>query len=174
MKRIIIVFLVLVLVVPLFSQEDLKITYKQSDNVEFQRGYKGIVELGWAYDGGLGSTVAIINGYQFNPYFYTGLGISSWLYISSEISWSKIFPIYADFRLDLMYKKISPYISLDLGTTLRLYDGFEVIGLFIDPAIGVSYNLSERLGLNAGISYFMMLGPNDIHGVLLLKTGLSF
>lgn len=167
MKRIIVVFLALLLIVPLFSQEGDKV------NEGFKRGYRGIVEIGWAYSGGLGSDVSIINGYQFNQFFYTGIGISSWFFISSDSEWSDFFPIYADFRVDFLDKKISPYISLDLGTTLRLFDDFEVVGLFIDPAVGVSYNLSNKICLNAGIRYFMLIGSFH-HGLLGLKTGLSF
>ena len=72
-------------------------------------GYKGIVETGYGYvDSYDRFFLNFINSYQFNPYFSLGLGVG-YRYIKTN---DHIFPIFADFRVNFIDNKVSPYLSL--------------------------------------------------------------
>ena len=77
-----------------------------------QSGYKGIVE--WGYQTDYYSEfnrfkLDIINGYQINPYFSLGCGTGLHYFYELEVA---VFPVFADFRVNFVNNKVSPYLSL--------------------------------------------------------------
>lgn len=59
-------------------------------------------------------------------------------------------PLFADFRVNFMNKRISPFIDLRGGYS-PITDG----GVYISFSTGVSFQFKPKLGLYAGISYTM-------------------
>ncbi|MDR3308500.1 MAG: hypothetical protein LBS80_00915 [Tannerella sp.] len=64
-------------------------------------------------------------------------------------------PIFLDVRgyLPMENLPITPFAMLRVGYTFNLSDGFGGMGLFVNPAIGASYQLTPRIGLNFSIGY---------------------
>lgn len=190
MKRIIILFLAIALVVPLVAQEG------DNGNEGFKRGYKGIVEIGFykgftEYSTTLDRIIYfkknalklhVINGYKINPSFFSGIGIG-YHYIHDSYSftnkdWS--FPIFAYFRGAIENSQISPYLSIGVGTTI--FDAGEPgikAGYFINPKAGISYKINKKLALELDLGYdveavyriYSGIRPNH---AISLNLGLSF
>lgn len=125
-------------------------------NTGSQSGYKGIVETG--YQVGIGGYASgrlklnIINGYQFNPHFSIGLGTGLRYYTDEG---STLVPLFADFRVNFMDNKVSPYFSLGTGYSFDASDGFAGVGVLLNPAIGVNFKPSDKIGIHVGIDYEM-------------------
>ena len=119
-------------------------------------GYRGIVETGYQFgvgDYGMSRLkLNVINGYQFNPYFSMGLGVGLRYYTEDE---QALIPLFADFRVHFMDKKVSPYFSLGAGYSFNPGDGFAGAGFFLNPAIGVNFKPSAKIGIHVGVDYEM-------------------
>ncbi len=131
---------------------------KFNNNSKFKRGYIGIVELNYLFgvgNHGLSRIEAnIINGYQFNPYFSLGLGTGLRWYMYE--GGSAIFiPIFADFRVNFMDNKVSPYFSLGIGYSFDATDSFSGLGILAKPSLGVTIKVSEKLVMHTGLGYEM-------------------
>lgn len=188
MKKIIIVFLAFVLVVPLFSQE----VNESYDG--FKPGYKGILEFkgGLVHiplgGEGLRQMTNIINGCQISRYLYTGIGIG--LYTNANIRYSKVYsdhretiegkflPVFASISWNILDKRISPNLSLATGYLFNLvdYDNMEASlvrdtwyydkyndGCFIlNPNGEIIIKITERFGLIFGVGYLLKLGQERL------------
>jgi len=121
-----------------------------------QSGYKGIVE--WGYQIGTGDygmdrlKLNIINGYQINPYFSLGFGTGLRYYFDAEAA---LIPVFADFRTNFINNKVSPYLSLGVGYTFDATNDFEGVGFLLNPAVGVSFKVSDKSAINVGLGYEM-------------------
>lgn len=125
-----------------------------------RHGYQLIIEnsagLGTGDYGMNMEKFSIINGYRFNPYI--SLGVGTGLRYGSISNYDNEFdniylPIFADFRVNFINRKVTPYISLDLGSAYNLSVSDEDPGVFFNPTIGVKFKFTQRLGLNLGIGY---------------------
>jgi hypothetical protein len=135
-----------------------------------------------------------IAGYRFNQFFSAGIGAGCRCYLHSvavekqavkpsfALSWPEIpadrvkqhlsigFPLFADFRANLINNNVTPYASLDIGYSFiitdatpgdqwnyqpsnpdavkrHLYKG----GFFITPACGLSFKISRKHLMNINI-----------------------
>ena len=126
------------------------------DNSGLQSGYKGIVESGYlvgvGYYGMDRFKLNIINGYQINPYFSLGFGTGLRYYYYLDATTTAI-PVFADFRVNFLDRKFSPYLSLGVGYSFRLTGGFEGLGMLFSPTVGFSVKISRRNALNVGFGY---------------------
>jgi len=119
-------------------------------------GYKGIVELG--YQVGTGDygmdrlKLNIVSSYQINPNFSLGLGTGLRFYFDESAA---VVPVFVDFRTNLINKGISPYFLLDVGYSFDATEGLEGLGFMLNPAIGVSFKVSDNNAMNIGLSYEM-------------------
>jgi len=171
------------------------------------KGYLGLFEV----EGGLGYgiwqadrfSISLINGYRPMPQFAFGIGIGarmfSFLYKTigngkgRETNWSM--PFFIQLRSDfLATKKVSPYVSFNIGYNLHLSFSNRNIdfgGLLIEPSIGVGFNIG---GTNSRINFGLSFPINRVHyrnilgddyfynydyeqayaGAVNLKIGLSF
>lgn len=144
MKRIIIVFLALVLVVPMVAQEGIgqnewfKKKYTINIELDYIHGVdlnvQSTAELGWIgelqdnpiefYASGI--NLHIINSYEVNPFLSIGIGtgIQSWTShgFYPDNDWY-IFPLFADIRAKLIKKNISPFFSCGIGYSYIIYEG---------------------------------------------------
>ncbi len=75
-------------------------------------GYQGFVETGIAFGDFTMFKLNIINGYRVNPYFSMGLGVG--IRFCPDFETASI-PIFADFRTNLLNKKVTPYLGLAIG-----------------------------------------------------------
>lgn len=121
----------------------------------------GIIEMGFLK--GIGNyeglsknklKLNIILGYQINPYFSIGLGTGLRYFLAEQ---GTLVPLFADFRTNLLDKKVSPYLSLGVGYTFDLKNNLEGVGFLLNPNLGVSIKTSDKHTLNFGIGYEMHL-----------------
>ena len=117
-----------------------------------QYGYRGFVELGYTVGtGDWGANrveFATSHGYQFNPYFYAGLGAGVNYY--HEGDGVVEVPIFADLRADILNNWITPYVDFRIGYTVYDYTGF-----YMSPTVGCRFAFDNSLALNFGIGYTM-------------------
>jgi hypothetical protein len=94
------------------------------------------------------STVSMrmINGYQFNPYFFMGIGIAAE---------SGATPISLDCRFSLTKDKTSPYLGLNMGYNITSLSNNKE-GIRINPNVGIKSPLSKNLALtfNLGLYWY--------------------
>jgi hypothetical protein len=62
-------------------------------------------------------------------------------------------PIFLDIRGYYPMNKIVPFAMFRVGYSFNLADGFGEMGLYMNPAIGVKYNLSQKLGITFSLGY---------------------
>jgi hypothetical protein len=62
-------------------------------------------------------------------------------------------PLFLDVRGYYPMGNISPFVMFRLGYTFNLTDGFGGMGLYMNPAVGVKYNLSPKLGIVLSLGY---------------------
>ena len=64
-------------------------------------------------------------------------------------------PIFLDIRgyLPLQNNKLTPFFMLRFGYAFNLSDSFGGMGLYINPAIGLKFQLSPMIGLNFSLGY---------------------
>ena len=121
-----------------------------------QRGYRGIAELGYQF--GLGDygmdrlKINMINGGQISPYFFIGGGVGLRYYFDADAA---LIPVFVHARANVLDKKVSPYFALSIGYAFNASNDFEAVGLLVSPSSGVTFNVSERVALNVGLSYEM-------------------
>ncbi len=127
-------------------------TYNGSSRLDgngAKRGYRGFMDLGYTI--GTGGWVdtnrlefATSHGYQFNPYFYLGAGAGVHYYHQADLV---EIPIFADFRVDILNHRITPYIDFRIGYTV-----YEEAGFYAAPTGGCRINMAG-IALNIGIGY---------------------
>lgn len=149
-------------------------------------GYRGFVDFG--YTQGLGDSgvnrieLSTSHGRQFNPYFFTGVGIGLHYYLRERNMWQDedkvpYFPLFIDLRGNLMNGPIIPFIGLKGGYSFKIDDdSFLGSGLYAAPFVGVKYGLSESFAMNLSLGYSFQQDTDDdanISGIS-IKLGLEF
>ena len=145
-------------------------------------GYKGFIDLGYtigAGDFGEGRiSFMTTHGYQFNPYFFAGIGTGVNYFHKSE-AWG--IPIYADFRGNLMNNGITPFVDFKIG-----YSVLDAEGFFLSPSIGCRFAIGEKSGLNISVGYevqkakmgvytkYVSYSSNENCGGVAIKVGIDF
>jgi long-subunit fatty acid transport protein len=89
----------------------------------------------------------VISGYQINPYFSLGIGVGLRYYFDEK---TVLIPVFADFRVNFIDNKISPYLSLGIGYSFDTKADFEGEGFLLNPTVGVTFKISEKSALNFG------------------------
>ena len=137
--------------------------------------YKGYGELysGYAipsgeyYNGGVTFGISTSHGVTLIDGLFVGIGVDAALaYYSEETSnrygedntdYSGLFAAFAEGRYNILRtKRISPFVGLRLGGG---YNGYDEEGCFyFSPAIGCTFNLTKRFGLDASIGYSLFSG----------------
>ena len=89
------------------------------------------------------------HGYQFSPYIYLGGGMSLQYYSFTEYTENTYsLPFYADFMVNMVDAKISPFFDLKLG-----YSFSDIQGVYFSPSLGVRFGLNDNLAINASVGY---------------------
>lgn len=132
------------------------------------KGYQGIIELGYIISVDLSSTpwsytylkFNIINGYKFNQHISLGIGTGV-RYGSSSI------PLFIDFRAKFNNNNnnIFPYLSIDVG---YVFGRTNYVSAFLfNPNFGVGIKLTDKSSINISIGYELVKN-------LSISTGISF
>jgi hypothetical protein len=95
------------------------------------------------YVGSVGATGRVINP------------TDSVTYLRAVDSSYMTMPLFLDLRgyLPLQNGKVIPFAMFRLGYAFNLNDGFGGMGLYVNPAVGVRFQLSPMIGINVSIGY---------------------
>lgn len=111
------------------------------------QGFRGMVEFAYITGGFDAPELTLSLGYQFNPYFFLGVGAGA-QYLSNI---EKVgIPIYLDMRGTLFLGKVSPYFALKMGYE-KLTDWYVNGGFYCSPVVGVKLMTSRRQAVTLGI-----------------------
>ena len=148
---------------PDYRMEDIKRIEKEpvespdvntSEQIIEETGQLRIAELSYAKGFDLNDSdiirLDLLYGYSVSPYLLLGAGISMRYYFVEEVG---LTPIFTEIRTYLFDRDFSPYLSLGAGYTFDPNRDFEAIGYLLNPSIGVSFDISDKTAINAGIGY---------------------
>jgi hypothetical protein len=76
-------------------------------------------------------------------------------YVHGADSMFMVLPLFLDVRGYYPMGKIVPFVMFRVGYSFNLTDGFGGMGLYMNPAIGAKFNLSDKLGLTVSLGYSM-------------------
>ena len=64
-------------------------------------------------------------------------------------------PVFLDVRgyLPIQNSALSPFFMLRIGYSFNISDGFSGMGYYLNPAVGVKYQLSPMFGINFSLGY---------------------
>lgn len=106
------------------------------------------------------------HGVQLAEKFFIGAGTG----ILTDIHFAAM-PLYTDFRFDFFNgKKVNPFVDLKAGYALTITH-FDDSGLYLNPTVGVRIRLTERMGINIGLSFPIII---TIDGGISIKAGIDF
>ncbi len=153
---------------------------------EIKTGYRGSVDFGYSF--GVGTwrcdrfEILTTHGYQFNPYFYAGVGTGLNVWFFEDSGMDTGFPLYAKFRCNVLDHKLSPFIDVNIG-----YSVGNISGLYFAPSLGVRFTPLSKVGINLHVGYtlqrtdaliFFMNGQymydNINLGAITLRCGIDF
>lgn len=144
-----------------------------------QSGHEMSVSAGAAIGVGTYSnttySATIVEGYRFNKYIFTGIGVgfgySNVLYesyvdmrgITKYRNSACLVPVFLNVKANLPCGKISPFVSLNLGYTFDLNRNFgNAQGFMIEPALGIDYNLTGRKAIYFLVGFNLQRGEYSI------------
>ena len=149
------------------------------ENSGLLRGYLGMINIGYGIGVGQDSKGTdfakfdFINGYQFNPYLFTGFGTGLRYYFDNGQN-SLVIPMFADIRAHFSDSFISPYIAIDLGYSLEATPQFQGFGFMINPSIGATFKTGKYVALNFGVGYILQKYQDGSINSINLDLGFSF
>ena len=140
--------------------------------------YKGYGELysGYAipsgdyYDGGVTYGISTSHGVTLIDGLFVGAGVDAAIayytegyanrYGEKDTDYSGLFAVFAEGRYNILRtKRISPFVGLRLGGGFNGYD--EVGSFYFSPAVGCTFNLTKKFGLDASIGYSLFTGSGQ-------------
>jgi hypothetical protein len=148
-------------------------------NSGLKRGYLGMINIGYGIRVGQDSKGTdfakfdFVNGYQFNPYLYTGFGTGLRYYFDNGQN-SLVIPMFVDIRGHFSDYFIAPYIAIGLGYSLEATPQFQGLGFMINPSIGATFKTGKYVALNFGIGYVLQMYQDGSVNSINLDLGFSF
>lgn len=133
---------------------DLNALYRRANERHFgwYRDIKGIrVFLDYAYTQGFGTIKnnrfdwATSLGFQFDPIFYLGVGLSYSMTLNNKES---SVPLFINPRINFIDSNVTPYFDFKGG-----YSPIEGKGLYFNPSVGISCVTNRTQALSIGIGY---------------------
>lgn len=110
-----------------------------------KKGYRGFVSAESMLGDILGLSMSSTHGAQLNDKIFVGGGVGMIIGSDWEEGYS-LFPVYADFRVDFLNKKISPFMELKSGAVFAAQG---TTGFYADFSFGCRFKrCSVSLGLN--------------------------
>lgn len=131
---------------------------KDTDTTQIkQSGFTNITEINFGpltgqFSSGYAFGIQTINGYLFNPNFSLGFGIG----IDGN-EWDTFIPLFADFRVNFLKTKVTPFLSTDIGYSMHTMNDksgqIYTSGLLVNPNFGIKVFVSTKTALNFSIGY---------------------
>lgn len=112
-------------------------------------GLRGITD--YQYTQGIGNITnnrfdfSLSLGYQFNPYVFTGLGVSYSLSLNKKES---SLPLFINTKINFLDKKTTPYFSLKTGYSVK-----DAKGIYLSPGFGMTFYPKGNQSINIGLGY---------------------
>jgi len=97
----------------------------------------------------------VIAGYQFNRYFFLGMGLGSHNYMTGMT----LLPLFANFRCNFLLAKFTPFGDISFGKTtiesdISTNENYKyVTGPMLQSSLGVKYFVSPKFGLVLSMGY---------------------
>lgn len=129
---------------------------------ETKNSYRGFVDAG--YSAGIGDyklgrfEINTSHGYQFNPYFFLGVGMGFHFMSAYETNGMEIVldkrdnkvdvPIFANVRCNFSKKRISPFVDLKSGAFVTNGGG-----LYVNASVGCRISLNKKQALSFAVGY---------------------
>jgi len=139
-----------------YTQGSSVATSSLTKNMSLKHGFKLIFDVGFQYQSDeFFSNINrlkfnVVGNYQFNPYVSVGVGLGMRYYYDADFF---IFPMFYDMRVRLFDKPFSPYFSIGAGYSLGTEGG--PIGLYLNPELGVSYRINNKVNIHFTLGYEM-------------------
>lgn len=110
------------------------------------KGYKGFFDVGYLWDTEENNAVSAnkielstSHGYQFSNHFFIGGGFAVNRY--NDAGYTAI-PIFTDFRVNFLKKKVTPFSNIRVG-----YTAGDLKGVYLSLAAGVRFTLKAKMAL---------------------------
>lgn len=111
------------------------------------------------------SGISTSHGYQINPMWFVGAGIS----VESNKKFGTltyIIPVFLQGRADFKLGKFTPFVDARIGYSLT--DGG---GIYFSPSIGYRFNWGRKLGINVGVGATIKGNKHDLFGETISPEG---
>lgn len=144
------------------TQEQEPLKPARANSTDTDARYRLIAELGF----GSGNNdkinaffkAEVINGIQFGEELYMGVGTGLRILMEAGSIWERTFPtavvpLYADLRIFLSRGNVAPYLSVDLGYSFDVSEGWSKLGFLFNPMAGVSFARHRRFPVHIGVGY---------------------
>lgn len=116
------------------------------------------------------ASAAIINGYRLCNWFQAGVGLEY-----AHYNYRPSFDIYLHLKSPFLgRKKVSPYISEDLGYRADLGGNSIFSGILSTTSLGVQFNINDRNAISLGVVYSLTAYESDKWHSLGLKLAYTF
>jgi len=89
-----------------------------------------------------------VNGIMIDKHFMGGIGIGLQYFDAGLVA-----PVFMEFRYSFGSSVLAPYFYTDGGFELKFKD-FQNSNLFINPGVGLTRKLNEKIALDLGLGYF--------------------
>ncbi len=123
------------------------------------KGFEGGMDVLLAIDIEHGEPVLGLHthfGYRFIPQLYVGAGTGVELMFDRNN-----LPLFMQIRTDFVEARVTPFFSANLGYTFAWVNdeaGSEWGGIFIEPEMGVRFNIAKHFGLNLSSAFKFQRG----------------
>lgn len=109
------------------------------------------------------SGVSTSHGYQFNPNFYLGAGLT----VQRNNYFNDwILPVFLQVRTDQKFGVFTPFGDMRIGYSLT--DGG---GIYFSPMVGYRFNWGRKLGINVGLGLTVKQVTYDIYDLVYNENG---
>lgn len=97
-----------------------------------------------------------VHGIRVNKYVSVGFGLGFNLFTFTDNGKDAegfLLPLFVDVKWYILDRKVSPYVSLDMGYNFGVGNHFgEYAGMYIAPGAGVSFKLKGKGAFNLGLA----------------------
>lgn len=133
-----------------------EIARERIPNKGIPKGYEGMVQLGYGVHleqyGADRAKFNVVNGYRFGSRFVAGIGLGLRQYTGTGNT-NLLLPVFIHLRTNILNRKVSPYISADIGTSFNTSDDFATEGMILEGGLGVSMRVGQRTALLIGAGF---------------------
>jgi len=140
--------------------------------------------------GGTWLTFEAMNGFKFGLFSVSaGVGLHAFGYPSFDeydfknTTTRTLIPVFINLKSDLMRGEIVPFLSCAIGYSFNAGNGFSGYGAYINPEVGLSFEVIDNFSLNFSLGYGLqstqemnnyVSKERHYAGGITFRTGFSF